>query len=180
MPERAPTYIKPGVNEPVSAVPARSCFAAGTLVQTIDGPRSIEFIQVGDQVLCQNTSTGMLTFQPMVASHRNQPAPTFRVTAGSESIVATGIQRFWKAGKGWTMTCDLKAGDRLRTLGGVVAVASIETDKTQPVYNIDVAQNMDLFVGTRRLLAHDFGLVQPVLEPFDRQPELTVPVPSGR
>ena len=38
---------------------------------------------------------------------------------GGETIVATGIHRFWKAGKGWTMARDLKAGDRLRMIGGV-------------------------------------------------------------
>ena len=47
------------------------------------------------------------------------------------------------------MARELKAGDRLRMLGGVVEIESIETDKTQPVYNLDVAQNRDFFVGTR-------------------------------
>ena len=35
-----------------------SCFAAGTMVQTMDGPRRIESISVGDRVLSQHTSTG--------------------------------------------------------------------------------------------------------------------------
>ena len=38
--------------------------------------------------------------------------PTLRIAIGGESIVATGIHRFWKAGKGWTMARELKAGDR--------------------------------------------------------------------
>ena len=33
-----------------------------------------------------------------------------------ESIAATGIHRFWKAGNGWTMARDLKPGDRIRAL----------------------------------------------------------------
>ena len=51
----------------------------------------------------------------------NQPAPTLRIAVGGEAIVATGIHRFWKAGKGWTMARELKAGDRLRMVGGVGA-----------------------------------------------------------
>ena len=117
-----------------------ACFAAGTLVQTIDGPRPIESIRVGDRVLSQGTSTGKLAFQPVVATHRTPSNPTLRIAIGGETIVATGIHRFWKAGKGWTMARDLKAGDRLRVLGGTSAIKSIANDQNQPVYNLDVAR----------------------------------------
>jgi hypothetical protein len=145
-----------------------SCFSAGTPVATVDGPCPIESIQVGDRVLSQDTTTGLLSFQPVVAIHRNQPAPTYRITADGETIRATGIHRFWKAGKGWTMARDLKAGDLLRTIGGTALVRAIETDAVVPVFKLDVAQNRDFFVGTRGLLVHDFTFVQPVLAPFDR------------
>ena len=77
-----------------------SCFAAGTLVQTMNGPRRIESLRTGDEVLSQGVSTARLAFQPVLAAHRNPPAATLRITAGGESIVATGIHRFWKAGTG--------------------------------------------------------------------------------
>jgi hypothetical protein len=156
-----------------------ACFAAGTLVQTIDGPRPIESIRIGDQVLSQGTATGQLEFQPVLATHCNQPASTLRIAIDGESVVATGIHRFWRAGEGWTMARELKAGNRLRAVGGIVEVKSIETDKTQPVYNLDVAGNRDFFVGTKGVLVHDFSFVQPVLEPFDRQPELATPARSS-
>ena len=41
-----------------------SCFAAGTMVQTMDGPRKIESIAVGDRVLSQHTLTGAFRFNP--------------------------------------------------------------------------------------------------------------------
>jgi Pretoxin HINT domain len=167
---------KPTFTEFVSAVPPTTvhcaCFAAGTSVQTIDGRRAIESIQVGDRVLSQNTSTGLLAFQPVMVIDRNEPARTLRIAVGDETIVATGIHRFWKAGKGWTMARELKPGDRLRMVGGVTEVRSIENDKMQPVYNLDVAANRNFFVGTKGLLVHDFSFVQPVAEPFDRQPDL--------
>ena len=157
---------------PLSVRRHHSCFAAGTLVHTIDGPRTIESILVGDRVLSQNTTTGLLAFEPVVATHLNAPSPTLRIRIDGETIVATGIHRFWKAGKGWVMARELKAGDRLRMIGGAVEIASIVPDKTQPVYNLDVAENRDFFVGTKGLLVHDFSFVQPVLAPFDRLPDL--------
>jgi hypothetical protein len=123
-------------------------------------------------VLSQETSTGQLSFQPVVATYRNQPTAMLRIAIGDEAIVATGIHRFWKAGRGWTMARELKAGDRLRMVGGVIEIGSVEASKLEPVYNLDVAENRDFFVGTNGLLVHDFSFVQPVLEPFDRQPEL--------
>jgi hypothetical protein len=57
-------------------------------------------------------------------------------------------------------------------VGGTVTVAAIEPDQAQVVYNLDVAINRDFFVGLSALLVHDYSFVQPVLEPFDRLPEL--------
>jgi hypothetical protein len=155
-----------------------SCFAAGTLVQTSDGPRTIESIQVGDRVLSQHTSTGSLSFQPVVARHVNGPVPTLRIAIDGETIVATGIHRFWQAGKGWIMARELKEGDRLRMLDGVVEIQSVAADKTQKVYNLDVRDNRDFLVGKAGVLVHDYSFVQPVSEPFDGQHELASLTPT--
>jgi hypothetical protein len=157
-------------------IPHSACFAAGTLVQTVAGPRKIEAIAVGDRVLSQQTSTGGLSFQPVLATHINGPAGTARITVDGETIVSTGIHRFWKAAAGWTMARDLKPGDRLRMIGGIVTVESIEPGAPQKVYNLTVAQNNNFMVGKAGLLVHDFGFVQPVSEPFDRQAD---PVPAA-
>jgi hypothetical protein len=157
-----------------------ACFALGTPVRSIDGPRAIETIRVGDRVLSQGTKTGQLTFNVVVAIHRNPPAPTLRIKIGGEAIVATGIHRFWKMSQGWTMARDLKVGDRLRIIGGTASIESIAADKNQPVFNLDVAENADFFVGSLGVLVHDFSFVQPVLEPFDRRPELAVETQSTR
>ena len=158
-------------------VPHGACFVAGTLVQTLTGPRKIESVAVGDRVLSQQTSTGALSFQPVLATHLNGPSATLRITQDGETIVATGIHRFWKAGKGWTMARDLKAGDRLRMLGGTTTIESIEPGPTQMVYNLTVAENRDYLVGTAGLLVHDFSFVLPVSDPFDR---LTSPAQAAR
>jgi tetratricopeptide (TPR) repeat protein len=169
--QAARSQPNPTLTQFVSAqdyLPSSSCFGAGTLVSTVEGPRAIESIQVGQRVLSQNTTTGRLTFEPVVATHRNQPAPTLRIDIGGETVVSTGIHRFWKADKGWTMARELKTGDRLRVVGGTALVRAIEPAGTQPVYNLDVAENRDFFVGTKGFLVHDFSFVQPVSSPFDR------------
>jgi hypothetical protein len=167
-PDTKPTFTDMVVMPSTS--PSNACFGAGTSVHTVEGPRPIESIQVGDRVLAQNTTTGLLVFQPVLAVHRNKPTATLRVLIGGETIVATGIHRFWKAHKGWTMARDLKPGDHVRMLGGLATVRSIDPGKTEPVYNLDVAEDRDFLVGAQGLLVHDFSFVQPVLAPFDVEP----------
>ncbi len=144
-----------------------SCFAGGTLIRTIEGDRAIESIRSGDLVLVQDTRGGALGYQPVVAVFHNPPNQTFRVDLGGEAVVATGIHRFWKAGKGWAMARDLKPGDVVRTLGGVATVASVEPARVQPVFNLEVAEGWSYFVGKLGALVHDNSPVEAVPHPFD-------------
>lgn len=176
--DRSPGADRAGTNgaEETATVVMRACFAIGTIARTIDGPRPIESLQAGDRVLVQEPSGGGLAFRPVLAVHRIKPMATIRISTGGASIESTGLQRFWRVGKGWTMARDLGQGDRLRTLGGVVEVTKTEKAPVQPVANIEVAGEGDLFVGDGGWLAHDFGFVPAVPEPFDQvsdEPSLT-------
>jgi hypothetical protein len=144
-----------------------SCFGGGTNVRTIDGLRPIESLRIGDQVLTQNPKTGALRYQAVVTVYHNPPNPTLRIALDKDSIVAIGIHRLWKAGQGWVMARELKAGDTLRTLGGTVEIKSIVDERKQPVFNLHVADGESFFVGSSGVLAHDNSLINPTPEPFD-------------
>jgi Pretoxin HINT domain len=149
-----------------------SCFGAGTLVWTLEGTRPIEQLRAGDEVLSRDTATGLLSFKPVVTAYHNPPNATYRIDLGGESIVATGIHRFWKAGVGWVMARDLKVGDRLRTPGGVIDVTSVKPDPVQPVFNLKLADGNSFLVGASGVLAHDNSVVNPEEKPFDRVPTI--------
>ncbi len=155
--------------------PSHSCFAAGTPVQTLDGARPIEELKIGDRVLTQDTTTGSLTYQPILSVFHNPPADTLRVRVAGETIVTTAIHRFWKAGQGWAMARELKSGDTVRILGGTARIESVEPDKRQAVFNLEVAQGTSFFVGTKGTLVHDNSLVLNVEKPFDATPDLASP-----
>jgi len=172
-PEDKPT-ITSVYRSPMVVLPSThsACFGAGTPVRTLRGPKPIEEILVGDQVLAQNTKTGELGYRPVSAVRHNPPSTTLRIKVGDETIVATPIHRFWKAGSGWVMARDLNVGDRLRTVGGVTRVASITKEKSQPVFNLDVVADRNFFVGQAAVLVHDHTLVDATTEPFDATPTL--------
>jgi len=144
-----------------------SCFGAGTLVHTLSGVQAIETLKEGDRVLTQDTKTGALGFKPILVVHRNPPSPTYRIALGDETVVSSHFHRFWKAGQGWVMARDLKPGDTVRTLGGLVQVGAIESDEVQPVFNLDVADDADFFVGRQGALVHDNTLPDLRQAPFD-------------
>jgi hypothetical protein len=155
------------VRAPIRGSVGHSCFGAGTLVRTPTGSRPIEDLRVGDQVLSQDLRLGALEFQPVVAVFHNPPNTTVRVRMGDETIVATPIHRFWKAGHGWVMARDLRPGDAIRTLGGRVTVSSVESGTVAPVFNLEISGGKTFFVGKQGALVHDNSLVDPVVRPFD-------------
>ncbi len=174
-PQSAPPVIAETVTNQITQVRTHSCFGAGTHVRTLDGLRAIEQIREGEPVLTQNTTTGALSYQPVVVAYHNPPNATFRIDLGKEAIVATGIHRFWKAGQGWVMARELKSGDRLRTIGGIALVKAVEPDKVQPVFNLQIANGDSFFVGNDGVLAHDNSIVNPTEKPFDSVPMLGEP-----
>ncbi len=170
-----PTIVRYYVTQPTPPPPSmdrHSCFGAGTLVRAATGLRPIEELKVGDRLLTQDAQTGALGFQPIVAVFHNPPNATLHVQIGDETIIATGIHRFWKAGLGWVMARDLKPGDSIRTLDGRLGVVSVESGKVQPVFNLELSTGKSFFVGKRSVLVHDNTTVDPVHRPFDSEPVL--------
>jgi hypothetical protein len=88
-------------------------------------------------------------------------------------VVSSIYHRFWRANLGWTQARELKPGDTLRGYGGIVRVASVGTDSTQALFNLDVATSRTFFVGQTKLLVHDNTLPPNRLVPFDALPLLT-------
>ncbi len=74
------------------------------------------------------------------------------------------------------MAKQLRTGDTLRTLSGIVHVVSLASELTVPVFNLDVAATRTYFVGTKDALVHDNTLPEPRLEPFDMADRVSLAV----
>jgi hypothetical protein len=177
-PSYDPEPIEPVVFQQVTGVAlSSSCFAAGTPVRTLAGSQPIEKLHIGDLVLTQNISTGALGYRAILGVLDNGPSRTFEVKVGGETILSSPFHRFWASGRGWVMARDLKPGQMLRTLAGVAPVESIREGAVRRVYNLDVAEDADFFVGTAGALVHDNSLPDLRLKPFDAPP--TAPVTAS-
>jgi hypothetical protein len=165
-----PPKIDVTVNATPDLAPPRitTCFVAGTLVRTLEGDQPIEDLKVGDRVLSQNVTTGSLNFRPILVVHHNPPDETLRIKlAGGETLVSSVYHRYWRPGRGWAMARELRPGEAVRTLRGVVKIDEIQPGQSEPLYNLTVAENRSFFVGRAAALVHDNTQPDSRVEPFD-------------
>ena len=99
---------------------AHSCFAAGTPVWSLTGPKPIETIDPGDRVLSQDPDSGELAYKPVLGVTFRPPSRRLVIGVGGEKITTTLGHPFWVAGEGWRMAKELKTGARLQGLEQVL------------------------------------------------------------
>ena len=137
------------------------CFLPGTLVWTDIGLRPIEQLQAGDRVLTCNPQTGVISHQSVMTTTVRPAEETTRLRLPGEDIVSTNGHPVWVIGKGWQMAKNVKAGDKLHGIRGVVEVEAVEPGPGSEVYNLIVDGVHNYFVGRRGVLAHDNTMRRP-------------------
>lgn len=133
------------------------CFVAGTPVGTEGGLKPIEQIRVGDKVWAWNESTDQVTLRPVVNRFIHKRGEIFEIQAGRDVLKVTGEHPFFIAGKGWTATRDIKAGDFFVTQDDESLVID-RIDRQQGeflVYNFEVSTDHNYYVGEEAVLTHN-------------------------
>lgn len=158
-----------------------SCFVAGTLVDTPDGPRPIESLAVGDTVFAFDVATLRRVERAVTATHRSHVTAVRRIALEDRVLTCSGEHPFWSGGA-WVAAKDLVAGAPVHVWSGrectqkrIVSV----TDEAGPirVFNISVAGEETYFANG--VLVHNKTIISPGQPPmldtaFDTaEPELT-------
>jgi hypothetical protein len=143
-------------------VPQASCFEAGTLVWTETQLNPIESIQPGDRVLSQDPDSGDLCFKVVLAKTLRPPTEASQLTVNGESITTTLGHPLWLTGTGWEMAKNIKPGDQLHGVHGIVNVNAVEPlgNKVE-AHNLVVEDFNTYFVGNCGMLVHDNTYRQP-------------------
>jgi hypothetical protein len=151
------------------------CFVAGTLVATETGERPIESIRVGERVWSKNLETGEIVLRPVVERFVTPAAPVIDLeihgaNGTSERLTVTPRHEFWTQDRGWaeaqTLSSTLLESPtaQLSPTGTATlsATALATSGELATVYNIEVAEHHNYFVGNARALVHNLdaqGLV---------------------
>ncbi len=144
----------------LSLVPVKPCFAAGTLVETSDGPRAIEGIQVGDQVLARSESTGETALRKVVSTSRRSAARLVALTlvnrvGTGDVLLVTPEHPFWMRGVGWVGAGDLPLGASVAGATGELVVSEVRPRAGEDVFNFEVEEFSSYFVGHLKAWVHN-------------------------
>jgi hypothetical protein len=128
------------------------CFPPGTLVATPAGPRPIEALEVGSEVLAWCAAEAAARPRRVEALHRGVTLAWVELKVGDQRLRATREHPFLVAGgRGFVPAHRLAPGDRLQTLGGATAevqeVLHISLAAPAPTCNLSVAEDETFGVG---------------------------------
>ncbi|WP_289356241.1 polymorphic toxin-type HINT domain-containing protein [Paenibacillus sp. S-12] len=143
------------------AVKGCNCFTAGTKVQTDEGEKNIEDIEVGDRVLAkdENNPDGELAYKEVTGLYRNQRDDIIKLHVGEQLIETTDNHPFWVEGKGWVFADELQVGDKLQKADGsnltIDNVESVKLDESVTVYNFTVADFHTYYVTNLGVWVHN-------------------------
>ena len=135
------------------------CFVAGTKVAVQNKEtKNIEDIEVGDLVVCCDTSTG--TLEESAVTHTFKHPDTDGYLVINESLGVTPNHEIY-TGTDWVSAANLKVGDNIQMIGGDLAtVSNIEkVDKPVTTYNLEVANRHNYYADG--FLVHNKLVIMP-------------------
>jgi Hint domain len=141
------------------------CFATGTAVLTLNGPRAIETLRTGDLVLTGVGPQEARNIASILSVHRSQASRTIRLVVGGEALDTTEGHPFLTPGSGWKRAGDLKPGDDVQTIQGRARVEASEVREGGTVWNLRLAGSSSFLVGDLGMVVHD---ITPIEEPGER------------
>jgi len=136
------------------------CFSAGTSIDTPQGPRPIEAVRVGDEVVSRDEATGAVRTEPVLRTFVTPDQPLVEVRLrGSGALRATPTHLFGTTDRGWVAASQLEAGEPiLAESGGEVEVEGVTPlDVRETVYNFEVEDTHTYFVGAAKAWVHNNG-----------------------
>ena len=156
-------FTPTGSYSPSSGGGGGSCFIAGTLVSLQNSFKNIEDIQIGDIVLSYNEEKHQNEYSRVLQTMiHNTTEEIYDLYIEDEILSVTGIHRFYIRRKHdieWIMASELNVGDYVLFADGDWHVISNINIKIQTtiVYNFEVSDNHNYYVGRNQILAHNKG-----------------------
>lgn len=142
----------------------KTCFVAGTDIQTEDGSKDIEDIKAGDYVLAWDDEAGETVSREVVQTFERETHQLVTLETDQEKIVTTPEHPFWVEHLGYTEAGKLKVGDILITYNNqrvkVKAFRLRILARPVKVYNFEVKELHNYYAGTGGVLVHNSYLLK--------------------
>ena len=166
-------------SQPCSTV--NQCFKEGTLVETKEGLKPIEEIEVGDKVLAYDEQTGEQAYKPVVQLFRNTTKEWqyVYIKGEAEPIISTPGHKYYlpenhtlredgrplehvsyaELSEKWVSAKCLKKGDKVLLSNGRYGIIEksfgVQLSLPETTYNFEVADFHTYYVGELGVLVHN-------------------------
>ena len=153
------------------------CFIAGTQVLALNAnndiiTKNIEDIRKGDKVVSYDETTGIIESKTVTQTFESNHDELIKVTTSDDQTITSSVGHpYYVQNKStWIEAQNLRAGDILRTVNGKkVVVEQVQheiLERTETLYNFEVEDNHDYFVGENtNITIEQFVLVHNFCEP---------------
>lgn len=140
-------------------------FIAGTLVQTMSGPDTIQNIRVNDSLKSFSQETGLVVESKVLDTYMFQVEKLAKLRISGETFYLNPDHRFYIPDSSeWISAEDLEVGSVLLNKNGDFLV--LEEKEIiygrEWVYDFTVEDTENYFVGKKQVLVHNFAFVVPV------------------
>lgn len=137
-----------------------ACFTEETTISTPEGIKCIESIKKGDEVYSLNIETKQKEVKKVTQTFKHiVNTEILSIYIGEECIKCTTEHTIYEKNKGWIKAIELKEGNILVNEDGIEQkISKIEinqNDKFINVYNFEVEDNHNYFVGKNKILVHN-------------------------
>lgn len=139
------------------------CFAAGTLIKVPGGYKKIEDIKVGNLVISYNENTMKNEYSAVLQTMIHYTTePMYKIYIKDDILEVTGIHKFLINRFNnliWVPVNEIQIGDLVLSANGSwYPIFNIEIQvKSLTVYNFEVSNNHNYYVGKNSILAHNKG-----------------------
>ncbi len=143
-------------NGTIKCLYGNNCFVKNTLVKTKIGLKAIQDITTQDSVLSFEEANKKTTYNKVKVLFKKSVNKLQRIIAGMDTIVCTGDHKFYSEGK-WIKAAALVTGSVLQLSSSVSLPVTTNKafDSTATVYNFEVENNHNYFVGKQSILVHN-------------------------
>lgn len=136
------------------------CFTKDTLVYTAQGLLEISKIKVGDKVFSYNQANGHISLNTVLNVFVNRVKTKLtKIQVNGNWITSTSSHPFYNISNGWVKAKDLNIGDYLLNVENeavkVEDIQGYEENEKISVYNLEVENNHNYFVGENNILVHN-------------------------
>ena len=154
----------PGVTDVISVsnkggVAFAACFVSGTKVQTADGKKNIEDIEVGDEVYACDVETGEIGLKKVKQTFVHEEKEIVHVTISGKTIDTTAKHPFYVEGYGFKPAGELQSRDKVVLQNAKTAeVENVEIEYLEEpvkVYNFEVEDWHTYYVSEIGVLVHN-------------------------